>query len=240
MDDASWLARWEIRRTWPSYPITVFAWVLGGVLAAAVLADLSGDGGSLESGAADIFLLAVCQALVANFGSRDSWVSPSTSFPERVAFFRSLPISVRQVVGSRALARLPVFVLNATALFVTPYLISAIGGGGVARLMSPVEYLWFALMWVGYALVTGSWVLFGELAIHGRTYYRVQYIGLAPLAAIVVLEFVFRPGVVATMIRLAETHGPLMAGIALLAGAAVCAFWLVATSRRLARRDLLA
>lgn len=239
--EASWLARWEARRTWRSYPIAVLAWMVGGLLAASVFADVSGDRTGWEFVAPDLFLIAVCQALVLNFGSRDSWVSPTTSVPDRVAFFRGLPISARQVVASRALSRLPVFVLNATAFFGTAYVLSAIlGGGGVARLMAPGTYAWFALIWLGYGLVTGSWALFGELALHGRTYHLVTFVGFLPLVAIVVLEFVFRPAVVAKTIDFAQSDGPLWAAFALLAGAAVSGAWLVAAARRLERRDLLA
>lgn len=238
--EASWLARWETGRTWRSYPIAVLAWMVGGLLAASVFADVSGARTGREFVSADIFLIAACGALVVNFGSRDSWVSPTASVPDRVAFFRGLPISARQVVASRALSRFPVLVLNATAFFGTAYVLSAIGGGGVARLMAPGTYVWFALIWLGCGLVTGSWALFGELALHGRTYHLVTFVGFLPLVAIVVLEFVFRPAVVARTIDFAQSDGPLWAAFALLAGAAVSGAWLVAASRRLERRDLLA
>lgn len=238
--EASWLARWDVRRAWGSYPITVLAWMLGGLLAVPMFADVSGDRTGWEFVAPDLFLLAVCQALVVNFGSRESWVSPTTSVPDRVAFFRGLPISAREVVAGRALSRLPVLVLNATAFFGTAYVLSAIAGGGVARLMAPGTYAWFALIWLGYGLVTGSWALFGELALHGRTYHLVTLVGFLPLVAVVVLEFVFRPAVVARTIDVAQSGGPWWAALVLLAGAAVSGAWLVAASRRLERRDLVA
>lgn len=240
MREATWLARWEIRRTWPSFPCTTLIWVIMGVFASMILLDVF-DGGHEEFPAAGIFLLAACQALATNAGSRDSWVSGNTAYPDRVAFFRSLPISATQVVASRVLSRLPVLLLNSAALFVPPYLVSVAVGSGVAQELGLLPYLWFALMWVGYALVMGSWILYGELAMHGRAYMKAQYVGAIPfLAAVLVLVFAFRVHVVAGTAHFAQTYGPLSAGVALLCGAGASALWMAATSRRLARRDLLA
>lgn len=239
MRDASWLARWEIRRTLSSYPITLIVGMFFGVLGATILVDMF-DGGRGEFISADIYLIFICAALTCNFGSRDSWVSPGTAFPDRVAFFRSLPISAGHVVTSRALSRIPVLIMNIAGVFGVPYLISVLAGEGLAQRLSPVAYLWFTLMWTGYALAAGSWVLYGEVGMHGRDYNRAQFVGFLPLAILVlVMEFVFRPGITARMIPLAENSGPLAAGVALAAGLAVTAVWVVATTRRLARRDLL-
>ena len=147
MREARWLARWEIRRTLPSYPVTTLVWLFFGVLGAGIFLDaFEGELGDLVS--ADIYLFALCQALLLNTGSRDSWVGAGTAFPARVAFFRSLPISAADVTVSRALSRIPVLVLNSIALFATPYLISVLTGSALAERLSPVAYVWFALMWV--------------------------------------------------------------------------------------------
>lgn len=239
MREAKWLTRWELRRTWRSFPATTLVWAFLGLIASTIFLDVFE--GDVDFIAADIYLLAVCQALVCNMGSRDSWVSPQTAFPDRLAFFRGLPIAARDIVTSRALSRVPVLVLNSVALFVLPYVLSLAAGSGLAQRLTPVSYLWFVLMWVGYGLVLGSWVFYGELALHGRTYNLAQFIGVLPFAAIIlVIEFVFSPGIVAKTIDLAQAQGPLSAAVALIAGLAVVAFWIAATSRRLARRDLLA
>lgn len=241
MREPLWLARWEMRRTWRSYPWTLLACVIFGAVGSLMwVGAFYGDEAS-DYVSADIYLLAICSALTANFGSRDSWVGPGTAFPGRVAFFRSLPISARDVVVSRALSRIPVLVLNAAGLFVVPYVFSTVFDGGLSDRVAPATYLWFSVMWVGYALIVGSWVLFGELAMHGGAYNRVQWLVALPVAvALIAFEYTFQPGLTRRMFTVAEMYGPLAAAAALLVGLGAAAIWVRATTRRLAHRDLLA
>ena len=101
-------------------------------------------------------------------------------------------------------------------------------------------YLWFALIWVGYALFCGGGAIFTELGMSGK---RMFYVQMTVLLALVVLAAVasgalLDGSLVLATLDLAATHGPLSAGVALLVGAG--GFWLGvrATGRRLARRDL--
>ena len=243
--EARWLAAKELRRTWLSYPATgLFVFFFGFMLTGwvEIFSEALDNGPSEDAEEAtfgayyvDVFFLALGLLLVGNYVSRDylsSWVD---SFSKRLYFLRSLPISVWGVVMSRMLTMVPALVFTVPALFLPVYFLSE----AFASQLGPLQYLWFAAIWVGYGFFWAGLFLYLELGIHGKTYNWLA------IGMVVFLLFLFWPldwlldlRLVGRTIELVGTYGALPAIAALLVGITGFVLWGRATVRRIERRDL--
>lgn len=240
MREVAWLARREMWHRWRSYLATAIFMAAFGFGGAMVTGDFSEE--SVNTAAvvgADIFFVCICPLLAFNWAMKDGLQLGADPFSKRLYFLRSLPVSVPQIVASRVLSMAPALVLNSVAFFGALYAFSGVMGSSVSARLGAPGYLWFALMWVGYALVWGGANLYVEQGTSGSTYMRAQFAMFVPLAAlIVVLEWALDPGIIPTLIDLGESYGLLSVAPFLLVGTGTFAAWAMATARRIARRDL--
>ena len=232
--------RTDVRRTWVSFPVAgVVASVLGlyagGFLISADATEGPGRGIVVPLG--DFWFLAVIPVLAINFlFNRDYYYRLSgDNLSRRLAFLRGLPISAATLVAGRVAYMLLALVISAPVFFVTAY-----GASGMLReRLDPVEYLSFAAVWCGYALMMGGLYAFVWHAVAWKTQLRaVPALIALYLISAVLFNLAVDGGLVAWTIEVAASHGLLAATVAIVVGASGMAAWAVATARRLERRDL--
>ena len=149
---------------------------------------------------------------------------------------RGLPISAGSLVGCRILSVLFALIVNAVAFFVPVFLLS-----DLSRELGTTSYVWFAGIWIGYALSTaGLWLLY-ELTLSGRAYTLI-YFGFAAslMAVLALLEWTVDLSLVETTAELAQSYGAIPAISSTLAGGSVFARLSRITVRRLQKRDFSA
>ena len=246
--EALWLAREEMKWTWPSYVWSVLI-VLSLGLAAAVSLSLGvsgfeamvvrGQGTEEFYGAffVDYFFLLVCAVLGTNallgYYTRN-WLGTSSS---GLVPLRSLPISAGILVGSRMFLMLFALVVGAFAFFVPVFLVS-----DLAEDLGVKAYLMFCAVWVGYGLLSSGISLFFEFGVSGRSYAFISYLFAVLLMIVVVLlETTQYAGIVGRVARMAQSgHGTLLGVLSILMGGAAFLLLSRSTVRRLRTRDLSA
>jgi hypothetical protein len=253
---ALWLAKKEMKGTWLSYPLGGLFVVFVGLLAVAGLSgvfELKGFGAwgqgmedYYNSFFLDYLFLAACALLGVNMvffsggrgplllSSWDSW--PDTSSSRGLLLLRGLPISAGSLVGSRMISMLLALMVNAGAFFVPVFLLSDLG-----RELGTTAYLWFAGIWVGYALCASGLCLLCELTLgsdKGRTLFSFGLAG-SLMVVVLLIEWALEPGLVERTAKLAQMpHGALFAILCVVAGGMVLALLCRLTARCLKKREL--
>jgi len=241
LQNAGWIAGWEMRRAWLSYPLSAallsFFGVVGAHFADEALAGPGGAGAAFRVFYLDFFFLAATSLLAGNFFSRDYALSWGDTFSRRLAFLRRLPVSPGEIVAGRVLSMLAAAVINVPLFFLALYALSGALGG----LLEGTERVWFAGLWFGAALAWGGLYLYLETGTSGRVYNLLMFPLIALFAALAgVAQGVFGLRVVELAAAAAREGGPLAAAGAVLLGAAVLAAMARAAARRVGRRELLA
>ncbi len=227
------LVREELSRKSLSYGATALLAVFFGIVTLPVFtsAVIPLEESAREGGwAVDLLFLAVISTLSVNVLSRSYFFIHHDPFYGWLAFLRALPVSPGEVVLARSLIMLPA-TAGMTAVFFVP-IISA------ARFLmadfKATQFLWFVLIWLGYALAAGGLNLYLELGVRGGAAMASQFAWLVVLVAAVWLA---NGGLVVTAFELAGAYGPLPAGISLSIGGSLFALLARATRRRLAGRE---
>jgi hypothetical protein len=238
------LARKEMGRAWPSYPLTCLFLLLLGLFA---VPALSGVFEFEDSGAVglrveehyndficDYLFLVVGAFLGINAISRDymlaSW---QDTYVSRLNLVRRLPISAGSLVASRVVSMLFALVLYASAFFLPAYFLSEIGEIGTST------YLYFCGVWIGYSLLGSGLCLLLELTVNGRVYVLTSFSFTAFLMVVLaLLEWTVDLSLVGRTAQLAQSYGALPAIISIVAGGAALALLSRLTVRRIAMRNL--
>jgi hypothetical protein len=235
------LARKEMRRVWPSYPLSglCLSW-LGFLVAPSVsgVFELRGFGSAghrmeefYSAYFSDCLFLIVCAFLAVNVVSMDRASVRQGAFSAGLRFFRKLPIPAQSVVGSRVIFMLFALIVGALAFFLPGFLLSDLGAA----------YLWFAGIWVGYGLLASGFYLLLELTKSSRTRALISNgFALSLLMVLAVLEWTLDFGLVGRTVDLAHDYGPLPAILSILTGAAALGILARATASRLEKRKLYA
>lgn len=228
------LAKEEFSRKSLSYVVTgIFAALFGFFMiipfssAVVPLLESARSGGFVT----DIFLLAIISILSINTFSRNYMFIHRDPFHDWLLFQRSLPISSKEIVLARSLIMLPATVVM-TALFFTPLVILS---WVLDYKLDAGQYLWFVLIWLGYALFSGGVNLFMELGLNGKVVFALQFFWFGALVA---LTWFLDGELVLTTFELAGSYGPLPAGLSLLAGGLIFTLLAKATERRIGTREL--
>lgn len=231
------LIREELSRKLLSYAATALAApILGLVIIPAASSLFTSLPGSARSGGffVDFYFLAVVALLSVNWLSHSYMYIHRDPFSGWLAFLRSLPVSPREVVLARSLVMLTATLIM-TALFFTPvFVVSRVWLAGE---FAVVQFLWFALLWLGYALFAGGINLYLELGLRGKAVLALQFVWLVVLVAVAGLA---GGNLVLTTFELSGSYGPLPAVLALLAGGVLFAILAKATEHRLVRREFAA
>lgn len=247
------LSRRELSLSVISFPLTVFATLLLGLVLGLQLFDLLYDWGvdsaqarslAPSNGFLDFFFLLVASLLAINWLA-EGWSLPWRDvFSKRYAFLRTLPIGSRDLIAGRVLTMTFTLALLSTVFFLTAYLFANSFGTGpyldaVRSQLSTLQYLWFVIVWTMFGLVCGGFHLYMESGTRGRSILVAQLAWYLPLLFLVFVVSPAIDGIVAGTLRLIQQYGPLPAVAAVVVGGPLFSLWTVAAKRRLERRDLI-
>lgn len=158
----------------------------------------------------------------------------SDAFSRRLAFYRKLPVTDKEIVAARYLVffiTLPPMALCYFAGMYVPVRLE--------HLVTGTEFVQAALIWLGISLAGGSGFMYLEQGMPGKAYMQLTLLVLFVLLLIVVVLNVSGIHLVSGSLALVRDYGiwASMAGVA--AGGAIA--WGVAPLmiRRLASRDLV-
>jgi hypothetical protein len=240
------LARKEMRRAWPSYPLSgLFLLLLGFFVVPALsgVFELEGSGAvglrveeHYNDFIADYLFLVVGAFLSVRAISRDyTLASWQDTYLSRLLFMRKLPISTGNLVASRVICMLFALILYASAFFLPAFFLSDLGEIGTSA------YLYFCGVWIGYSLLGSGVCLLFELTVNGRIYILISF-GFTALLMVVLalLEWTVNLSLVGRTAQLVQSYGALPAIISILAGGAAFALLSRLTARRIEKRDLCA
>jgi hypothetical protein len=240
------LARKEMRRAWPSHPLTgLFLLLLGFVVVPALSGVFEVDGsGAVELRVEEHYNDFLCDYLFLVVGaflsvraiSRDyTLASWQDTYLSRLRFVRKLPISAERLVASRVICMLFALILYALAFFVPALFLSEIGELGTRT------YLYFCGVWIGYGLLGLGLCLLLELTVNCKVYILTSAGFTASLMVVLaLLEWTVDLSLVGRTAQLVHNYGALPAIISLLAGGAALALLSRLTARRIEKRDLSA
>ena len=162
------LAASESKRTWLSYLATVLltlffvGLVLGFVIADAFLGT-EASGPASFGFMTDLLFLTMGANLAYNWAAGSYFCLWRDPFTDRLSFLRGLPVSPRAIVWGRMLMMLAGAAVIGGAFFLPTHLIMVL----VGVKFQPAAYLWFVLIWVGYALFSAGIVLWLEMGREG-------------------------------------------------------------------------
>lgn len=227
------LAGEELSRKVFSYAVSAIAAIFFGLV---IIPSFASDVIPLEEGAGsgghlvDFFFLAIVSILSINVFSRNYMLIHRDPFHGWLVFLRSLPVSPREMVLARSLIMVPSTAAMTTLFFAPIFVVSTY----LDARFDAGQYLWFALVWFGYALAAGGMNLFMELGVKGKVVFGIQFVWLAAIIGVI---WLFGGGLVTSTFSLAGEYGPLASGISLLAGGIVFAIFAKITERRVADRE---
>ena len=237
--DAAWLAGMDVRRSWVSFPVaTVTALVPGFYLILLYHSAFSGSMGSFGTFLLDVWFLLVVTVLNVNFlFNRDYYYRLSEdNYTKRLSFLLGLPISPRAVIKGRAMYMALALACGAPSFFLLPYLIS----GDLRAALGLLDYVWFAGIWIGYALFMMGFLLFmwNGLSFQAELGWIFSIFPGGCLLVATVSNFALDDGLAMALIQVAKANGPLAATISVAVGCAALVFWIRLAERGLRRREL--
>ena len=239
------LARKEVRREWPSYPLTgLFLLLLGFFVVPSLSGVFEVDGsGAVGLWAedhyndfiSDYLFLVVGAFLGVRAISRDyTLASWQDTYSSRLNLVRKLPVSTGSVVASRVISMLFALILYAPAFFLPAYFLSDLGALGAS-------YLWFCGVWIGYSLLGSGLCLLLELTVNGKVYILISFsFTVSLMVVLALLEWTVNLSLVGRTAQLVQSYGALPAIISTLAGGGALALLSRLTANRIAKRNLFA
>lgn len=159
------------------------------------------------------------------------------SYTQMLAFFRALPIPDQIVIAYRLIQIFLAFLVNGIVFFGLMYFIIE-----PAQIqMSFVEYLAFALTWIGYGVLVSGLYMYFEFSTHGKGYFKSTLLFIAGVIVIAAIIKFCGGNMLLSSFELANRWSmlsPLMWGM-LLAGAVSLVLFTNLTKRKLRIRDLV-
>jgi hypothetical protein len=240
------LARKEVRREWPSYPLTgLFLLLLGFFVVPSLSGVFEVDGsGAVGLWAEDhyndfisdyLFLVVGAFLGVRAISTDYTLASWQDTYSSRLNLVRKLPVSTGSLVASRVLSMLFALILYAPALFLPAFFLSDLGELGTSK------YLYFCGVWIGYGLLGSGLCLLLELTVNGKLYILISVgFTVTLMAVLALLEWIVDVSLVGRTAQLVQSYGAPPAIISLLAGGAALALLSRLTVRRIAKRNLSA
>lgn len=228
------LAREEFSRKSLSYAATCVAAIFFGLIVLPVFSSAViplSESARSEGFVMDILFLMIIPLLSINFISNSYTFVYRNPFHDWLLFQRSLPVSQKEIVLARLLVMLPATVIM-MALFFAPL---AVLSWALDYQFDAGQYVWFVLIWLGYALFSGGINLYMELGLNGRLVFVLQLVWIGLLVAIV---WLLGGDLVFTTFELAGAYGQLPAGLSLLAGGLLFTLLAKATELRVGKREM--
>jgi hypothetical protein len=221
----------DLRRAWANYLLVMVTALACGAWTAVLLGSLFSREFVLDPYLIDFYFLAVipvigCPWYTGKYTERTF---------QQLRFYRNLPISIRGVVLSRMLLVILRAIPNAMFLFGTMYALSP----ELQGVLSPIEFLWFALIWFGYGIAMSCWYPYWETKTKsvGKMFlYSIWYVVLF-LSLGLLFWMVFDLKALELVLDFAQSSGWLYALLSNLFGL-LCAWFLAKLAKRNLERGL--
>jgi hypothetical protein len=156
-------------------------------------------------------------------------------YTRKLAYWRTLPISWNAIVIARYLQHAIVLTIVSAYFFSLQYALLS----DMRELLSPGEYVGYALIWYGYALMAGATYVYFEQTVSGKVYFAVCAGYVLVYAAIIVVLGLTDTRVVVRTMDASRHHEWLWPVLSVALGAAVILLMGLLLRRRLAKRNLL-
>ncbi len=232
-----WISSIELRQTWPSYLISALLTPLIGLLAMTLfwsgLESVSNVDGVPAEFLSDFFFLLVLVNLSINWTSLRWFYVYRDPFTSWLTFLKTLPVSTRELVLGRLAIMLATTAVTAPLFFLPTYALFP----ALRAEISPTQYLWFALLWVGYALFSGGVLLYLEMGVGGRATFIILIAWSTLLVSTAVLAAVLGVSLTVGSLGLVRDHGPLVVIPAFAVGGGGLFLWCRLLERRLKARE---
>ncbi|QYR22616.1 hypothetical protein KZ483_06550 [Paenibacillus sp. sptzw28] len=230
---ANILFQHEMRRSWLGLLLTMLFFTYMSIVTMPLFTMvLQGEDGGW---AGDFVYLSVLPSMsfLMNRSLLKYWLNDP--YTRKLAYWRTMPIGLTSIVLARMMQLVTVLVIVGIFFFTAQYLML----NELRELLSPGEYVYFALTWLGYSLAIGSTYVYFEQAINGKL-YLIICIGYLILFGISVLVFwTADVQLLKSSIEAAQRHNVMWPAGALTLGAAVMIFTGIVLRKRLATRNLL-
>jgi hypothetical protein len=241
LESSLWLAMEELRKKWHAliwgtlfYGYTVF---MIAIMSEQFLETDAGTNIHAFTGVmANFFVLAILQNLGFPMNGKYFSFWKSDTFTKRLHYLKRLPISNEVIIMSRILQFLFTIVIMTIIFFGIYYIIMAY------ELISRVDifpYLSLAVIWMGYAIITGSLNLYWELAVSGKTYFRYCLLMTLVYGVVsVIIWYLYRNSIWLVTAEWARDYGFVPAILSLILGVISLVICGKQLKKRLDRRDL--
>ncbi|MCM3042616.1 hypothetical protein M3201_23450 [Paenibacillus motobuensis] len=188
---------------------------------------------------ADCLMLVFIPMIGFYFSRRSFSYLKEDSYTQMLWYYHTLPIPVRTIMKSRYIQLVVAILFNGILFFGAIVFIFWLGG--LETSLSPVQYISFALTWIGYALFINGLYIHMEFLNRGRIYFWLSCVLMLSMVVVSVVITLFHGNLLKYTIDISARYAllsPLMWG-SLLIGA-LGAYWMgIQTIRKLNKRDLI-
>lgn len=184
------------------------------------------------------FLMLMMMPMVGFFFSRRSFsYLKEDSYTQMLWYYRTLPIPVKTVMKSRYIQLVITTIFNGIILFSTIFFVFMLENTD----MSLIQFISFALTWIGYALFINGFYIYLEFSKKGKMYFWLSMLLMLGMVLITVVIAVLQGNLVKYTMDLSMHYAllsPIMWGT-LLVGVLLLYFAGLLTTRKLTNRDLI-
>lgn len=240
---AMWLAKKEIKYHWVALLFTAMATVFIALFTAnflrqSVLKVFGADLLKYNHVFLDLVFIIITISFAAIFMS-SPYLNYRTikddPFSKRMAFLRSLPISVPILAFSRTLVMLITLLIMTSTFYIT---LAIALPESFFELFTPFEFIIFILFWFGYSLALGGVNPFIEYGTNGKVLWLFPFI---IILAFFIIEFIYYyligQGIVESLLLFIKNFGWPVGFISLIIGVLGCYIWNKMLTIRLMKRD---
>lgn len=186
-----------------------------------------------SSWAIDFIMLAIIPVLgfFMNMTTIGNWKQAKVA--RKLARFRLLPISYRQIAVGRILTMVTILAPSLLIYFGTQYVLV------YHDFLTPLQFLNFSLQWLGYGIAIGCYYAFLELGFTGKAYFWSCIIIMFLILGVAIFLAFNRYALVIHQLKAVQAGDWTLAAIMLAAAAVFFAGIIGPMARRLSRRNLL-
>ncbi len=156
------------------------------------------------------------------------------AFSRKLAFYRKLPVTDKEIVAARYLVFLITLLPMALCYFAALYLPVRL-----EHLATGTEFVQAAVLWLGFSLAGGAGFMYMEMGMAGKIYMRLTLLVMAVLMLVIVLLNLGGIHLVGGSLTLVRSYGIWASLAGLAVGGAIAWGMALLMVRKLASRDLM-
>jgi len=183
----------------------------------------------------DIYFLTLVPILGFIFNKKSMNYHRDDSYTVSLAHMRTMPISFQVMMTSRIIQMILPLVVNGTIFFTVQYLFAERLFEG----MTLAQYISYALVWLGYAVLMSAVYIYTELTRSGKVYLGVTIVLMVCTIAAALICWFAKVSIIVFTVEVAK-QSPLLAPITMLAVSWLAIYIsIISVRRKLKTRDLM-